>query len=178
MNPLNAVAQESNRQLKNSITRLRSQLPLAVFTYVDVYSAIYALISQIPMQKIKVTSIFGEHVYILVHIDGNMIGIHESSGFVGPFNFCCGSYYGFYIDCGKKSVANGTVYGNPCNNPSRHISWDAKHYSQAANVKIAGRNLNGSLFDPPVSITHACHEFQACMCTIENRLACLYTRKL
>lgn len=43
--PQNMVAQEFNRQLKDKVTLLRSQLPLAAFTYVDVYSAKYALIA-------------------------------------------------------------------------------------------------------------------------------------
>lgn len=79
------------------------------------------------------------------------------AGFVDPFDFCCGSYKGYHIDCGKKAIVNGTVYGNPCHNPSRHISWDGIHYSQAANILIASHILNGSLSDPPVSITEACH---------------------
>ncbi len=43
--PQNEVAQEFNRQLKDRVFKLRAQLPNAVFTYVDVYSAKYALIS-------------------------------------------------------------------------------------------------------------------------------------
>lgn len=43
--PQNAVAQEFNRQLKDMVLKLRGEHPLAVFTYVDVYSAKYALIS-------------------------------------------------------------------------------------------------------------------------------------
>ncbi|PRQ53906.1 putative alpha-L-fucosidase [Rosa chinensis] len=126
--PTNEVAQEFNRQLKNSVLHLRKQLPLAVFTYVDVYSAKYTVISNA-----------------------------KNEGFVDPFDFCCGSYKGYHIDCGKKAIVNGTVYGNPCNNPSRHISWDGIHYSQAANILLANQIINGSLSDPPVSITEACH---------------------
>lgn len=42
----NEVAQEFNRQLKDGLYRLRTQLPDAVLTYVDIYSAKYALISE------------------------------------------------------------------------------------------------------------------------------------
>ncbi|XP_024029514.1 GDSL esterase/lipase At3g27950 isoform X1 [Morus notabilis] len=126
--PQNAVAQEFNRQLKDMVLKLRSDHPLAVLTYVDVYSAKYALISSA-----------------------------KDLGFVDPLEFCCGSYYGYHIDCGKKATVNGTVYGNPCKDPSRHISWDGIHYSQAANIWIAKHILNGSLSDPPVSIREACH---------------------
>lgn len=45
MKPQNEVAQEFNRQLKDMVFQLRAQLPNAAFTYVDVYSAKYALIS-------------------------------------------------------------------------------------------------------------------------------------
>ncbi|XP_021298979.1 GDSL esterase/lipase At3g27950 [Herrania umbratica] len=126
--PLNAVAMEFNRQLKDKISRLKTQLPFAKFTYVDVYSAKYALISSA-----------------------------KTLGYVDPVNFCCGSFYGYQINCGKKAIVNGTVYGNPCNHPSRHISWDGIHYSQAANMWVADRILNGSLSDPPVPIQDACH---------------------
>ena len=79
------------------------------------------------------------------------------TGFVDPFEFCCGSFYGYHINCGQRATVNGTVYGNPCHNPSMHISWDGIHYSDAANLWIAKRILNGSLSDPPVSIGEACY---------------------
>lgn len=78
------------------------------------------------------------------------------AGFVNPLEFCCGSYYGYHINCGKKAIINGTVYGNPCNNPSQHVSWDGIHYSQAANQWIAKQILYGYLSDPPVSVVKAC----------------------
>ncbi|KAB2075687.1 hypothetical protein E1A91_A07G247500v1 [Gossypium mustelinum] len=124
----NEAAMEFNKQLKNKITWLRTQLPFAKFTYVDVYSAKYDLISNA-----------------------------KKLGFVDPFNFCCGSFYGYHINCGKKATVNGTVYGNPCDHPSNHISWDGIHYSETANMLVSNRILNGSLSDPPVSIQDACH---------------------
>ncbi|XP_012460539.1 GDSL esterase/lipase At3g27950 [Gossypium raimondii] len=117
----NEVAVEFNRQLKDMISQLRAQLPFARFTYVDVYSAKYTLVSDA-----------------------------KNLGFVEAVNFCCGN-------CMKKGMANGTVYGNPCNHPSKHISWDGIHYSQAANTWVAERILNGSFSDPPLSIQSACH---------------------
>ncbi|GMJ09354.1 hypothetical protein like AT5G14450 [Hibiscus trionum] len=113
----NEVAMEFNRQLKDKIYQLRAQLPFARFTYVDVYSAKYALISGA-----------------------------TSLGFVEAVNICCGN-------CRK----NGTVYGSPCNHPSKHISWDGIHYSEAANLWVAERIMNGSFSDPPVSIQSACY---------------------
>ncbi|XP_031265289.1 GDSL esterase/lipase At5g14450-like [Pistacia vera] len=123
----NEVTQEFNKQLKNKISELRVQLPNAALTYVDVYSVKYALVRYA-----------------------------KNQGFVDPLNFCCGSYYGFQIDCGKKAVVNGTVYGNPCDHPSMHIFWDGFHYSEAANLWVANRILNGSFSDPSLSIHQVC----------------------
>ncbi|XWS15335.1 hypothetical protein CRYUN_Cryun35bG0086900 [Craigia yunnanensis] len=127
--PQNKMAKEFNRQLKEKVSQLRIQLPSAAFTYVDVYSAKYELISNA-----------------------------KNQGFVDPSNFCCGSYgyHGHHVDCGKK--VNGTVYGNSCSHPSRHISWDGIHLTEAANLWVANRILNGSFADPPVSIEEACHQ--------------------
>ena len=64
-------------------------------------------------------------------------------GSVDPFEFCCGSFYGYrHIMCGKKATVNGTIYGNPWDNPSMRISWDGIQYSEAANLWIAKQILN------------------------------------
>ncbi|XP_044479063.1 GDSL esterase/lipase At3g27950-like [Mangifera indica] len=125
--PQNEIAQEFNRQLKNKISQLRQQLPHAAITHVDVYSVKYALISNA-----------------------------KNQGFVEPMNFCCGSYYRYHINCGNEAIVNGTVYGNPCHHPSRHISWDGIHYSQAANLWVANHILMGSFSDPSISIDQVC----------------------
>lgn len=44
--PFNGVAQLFNSKLKETVIQLRKQFPLAVFTYVDVYTVKYSLISQ------------------------------------------------------------------------------------------------------------------------------------
>ncbi|WCJ20968.1 GDSL-like Lipase/Acylhydrolase superfamily protein [Euphorbia peplus] len=123
----NDAAQAFNRQLQKRLSELKTQLPDSVFTYVDVYSVKYQLISTA-----------------------------KSQGFVNPVEFCCGSYYGYHIDCGKTAHVNGTVYGNPCKYPSRHISWDGIHYSQAANLWVANHILNGSRSYPAFSVEKAC----------------------
>lgn len=43
--PFNEVAMEFNRQLKYVVSKLKAQLVHSTFTYVDVYSAKYSLIS-------------------------------------------------------------------------------------------------------------------------------------
>ncbi|XP_030544801.1 GDSL esterase/lipase At3g27950 isoform X3 [Rhodamnia argentea] len=50
--PQNEVAQDFNKQLKDRILQLRAQLSAAVFTYVDVYSAKYSLISEAKDQDV------------------------------------------------------------------------------------------------------------------------------
>ena len=83
--------------------------------------------------------------------------IEIGAGFLSPVSFCCGSFHGFHLNCGKKEVVNGTVYeNNACNDPSKHISWDGIHYSETANLWIADHILNGSFSDPPLPIDKAC----------------------
>lgn len=107
------------------------------------------------MQRAKVIFLQFHHWFRIIYLYYNFYG-WLNAGFVSPLEFCCGSYYGYHIDCGKKAIINGTVYGNPCKNPSQHISWDGIHYSQAANQWIAKQILYGSFSDPPVSIENAC----------------------
>ncbi|CAL5371083.1 unnamed protein product [Camellia sinensis] len=126
--PYNKVAEEFNKQLKDRISQLRAQLSNATFTYVDVYSAKYALISNA-----------------------------KNLGFEDPMKFCCGSYYGYHVNCGNTAIVNGTIYGKPCNDPSKHISWDGIHYSQASNLFLSKLIVNGSFSDPPRSLADACH---------------------
>lgn len=42
----NEVAQEFNKQLKEQVSELRTQLPGAALYYIDIYSAKYSLISE------------------------------------------------------------------------------------------------------------------------------------
>ncbi|KAJ8563369.1 hypothetical protein K7X08_031821 [Anisodus acutangulus] len=124
----NKVAREFNKQLKDRISHLRAELPHATFTYVDIYSAKYQLISTAKKQ-----------------------------GFGDPLKFCCGWYYKDYeVACGQTSIVNGTEYGKACRDPRKYISWDGIHYTDAANVWLAKSILNGSFSDPPVPIEKSC----------------------
>ncbi|KAK6922293.1 GDSL lipase/esterase [Dillenia turbinata] len=127
----NEVAQEFNRQLKEMVSQLRVQLPDAVLTYVDVYSAKYSLINKA-----------------------------KKYGFTNPLGYCCGHIGDYRLPCGKKATLNGKeLYGaSSCSKPETYISWDAIHYSHAANIWIADRILNGSHSDPPIPVTEACHK--------------------
>jgi phospholipase/lecithinase/hemolysin len=127
----NDMAVEFNKQLKDRVIKLRAELPDAAITYVDVYAAKYGLISNA-----------------------------KNQGFVDPLKICCGHHENdVNIWCGNTANVNGTeIFGASCGNPSLFISWDGVHYSQAANQWIANHVLNGSLSDPPIPITHACHK--------------------
>ncbi|XVF43889.1 hypothetical protein PTKIN_Ptkin02bG0077000 [Pterospermum kingtungense] len=78
-------------------------------------------------------------------------------GLVGPFINCCGHFGDYHVICGKTVAVNGTkIFGASCGEPTKHISWDGVHYSEAANQCVANRILDGSHSDPPVPITKAC----------------------
>ncbi|KAM2334023.1 hypothetical protein ACFXTH_011625 [Malus domestica] len=128
LKPHNEVAQEFNRKLKERVLSLRTQLSDAVLTYVDIYTAKYTLINEA-----------------------------EKYGFSSPLVQCCGSYGDYHVHCGMKAIVNGTEVEALCSNPSKYISWDGVHYSDAANEWIANQIMDGSFSDPPVSITEACH---------------------
>ncbi|KAI8533582.1 hypothetical protein RHMOL_Rhmol10G0021300 [Rhododendron molle] len=80
--------------------------------------------------------------------------------FTDPLKICCGHHENYdHVWCGQKASINGTqYYGASCASPSTFFSWDGVHYSDAANHWIADRILNGSLSEPPILITHACHK--------------------
>ncbi|PIM97934.1 Alpha-L-fucosidase [Handroanthus impetiginosus] len=127
----NDMALEFNKKLKDEIAKLRKELSDAAVVYVDMYSAKYELISHA-----------------------------KNLGFEDPFEICCG-YHGIGYDvwCGNKGNVNGTeVFAGSCANPSKVISWDSVHYSEAANHWVANRILNGSLSDPPIDVKRACNK--------------------
>ncbi|XP_074316327.1 GDSL esterase/lipase At5g14450 [Silene latifolia] len=131
LNSQNAKAVEFNKQLKDAVTKLRTKLPEAAITYVDLYAAKYGLISKT-----------------------------KSLGWADPKKVCCGYHEKYdHVWCGTKGViGNGTsVYGSVCSHPELHASWDGVHYTEAANHWFANHILNGSLSDPPVPISHACY---------------------
>ncbi|XP_060171809.1 GDSL esterase/lipase At3g27950-like [Lycium barbarum] len=124
----NKVAREFNKQLKDRISHLRAELPHAAFTYVDIYSAKYQLISSA-----------------------------KKEGFGDPLKFCCGWYNnGTEVACGQTATVNGTEHGKASSDPTKYISWDGIHYTDAANVWLAKSILSGSFSDPPVPIEQSC----------------------
>ncbi|XP_041011073.1 GDSL esterase/lipase At5g14450-like isoform X3 [Juglans microcarpa x Juglans regia] len=125
----NKIAQEFNRQLQEKVSQHRVQLPDAILTYTDIFSAKYNLISEA-----------------------------KKLGFANPLGYCCGHFGDYNVRCGEKALNGTEVFGVSCSNLSVYISWDGVHYSHAANRWIANQILDGKLSDPPIPITEACRK--------------------
>ncbi|KAH9625359.1 hypothetical protein KSS87_015188 [Heliosperma pusillum] len=132
--PFNELAQYFNKKLKEIVVLLRKELPHATFTYVDVYSVKYDLLS------------------------------HATKyGFGYSLRACCGHggkyNYNRNIGCGGKITVKGkqVLIGKSCKDPSIAINWDGVHYTEAANKWIFDRIVNGSYSDPPLSLEMACY---------------------
>ncbi|QCD84658.1 GDSL esterase/lipase At3g26430-like [Vigna unguiculata] len=127
--PFNEVAEYFNKRLKETVEKLREELPEAKITYVDVYRVKYTLISNA-----------------------------EKYGFEKGVIACCGhgGKYNFNNRerCGASKRVNGTevVIAKSCEDPSVRIIWDGIHYTEAANNWIFLQILNGSFSDPPTSL--------------------------
>ncbi|XP_072950722.1 GDSL esterase/lipase ACHE [Typha angustifolia] len=127
----NDVAKIYNMKLKETVAQLRKDLPLAAFTYVDVYTAKYEL---------------------FLHA--------KKYGFEHPLVACCGhgGEYNHDVGCGGKMVVNNTevLVGKSCEEPSKSICWDGVHYTEAGNKIVFDQIAAGALSDPPVPIRMAC----------------------
>ncbi|CAJ2669668.1 unnamed protein product [Trifolium pratense] len=129
VNYQNDLAKEFNKKLKDKVVKLREQFLDTSFIYVDMFSAKYELISNA-----------------------------NKSGFVDPSKICCGYHEdGYHVYCGNKKTINGKeIVPGSCDDPSKYISWDGVHYTEAANHWIANRILDGSFSDPPLPISQSC----------------------
>ncbi|OAY58266.1 esterase [Manihot esculenta] len=130
----NEVAQHFNSRLKETIAQLRKEIPSAAFTYVDIYSVKYSLISQ-----------------------------PQEYGFELPLVACCG-YGGKYNNsktarCGSPAIINGSqiILDSSCDRPWVRVSWDGVHYTEAANKFTFDQISTGAFSDPPIPLNFACH---------------------
>ncbi|KAL3835620.1 hypothetical protein ACJIZ3_010356 [Penstemon smallii] len=145
--PYNEVAEYFNLRLKETLVKLRNELPLAAITYVDLYSVKYSLISQAK----KLGKLMFNEIIIII------------TGFENPFEVCCGHggkyNYNRFIKCGTKSVVNGTeiVLAKSCSDPSVRISWDGTHFTEAANKWIFDQIVDGSFSYPRIPLKFACN---------------------
>ncbi|KAL2320186.1 hypothetical protein Fmac_029155 [Flemingia macrophylla] len=129
VNYQNDMAKEFNKKLKNIVVKLRAEFPDSSLIYVDMFSAKYEIISKA-----------------------------NKEGFVDPSEICCGYHEdGYHLYCGNKAMINGKeIFAGSCDDPSKYISWDGVHYTEAANRWIANKIINGSFSDPPLPIAHSC----------------------
>ncbi|PKU80313.1 GDSL esterase/lipase At3g26430-like [Dendrobium catenatum] len=130
----NKVAQQFNKKLNETLVELRKQLPRAVITYVDIYSAKYSLFLK-----------------------------PAKYGFKDPLRVCCGhgnNKYNFdpNVLCGSKATVNGSVVllGRSCREPSKKVVWDGIHYTDAANKVVFDLISTGRFSHPPRSLKRAC----------------------
>ncbi|KDP32799.1 hypothetical protein JCGZ_12091 [Jatropha curcas] len=127
----NKAAQYFNLRLKESIAQLRKELPLAAFTYVDIYSVKYSLFAE-----------------------------PEKYGFELPLVACCG-YGGMYnfsgsVRCGDNVRVNGSQIVVSCDRPSVRVNWDGIHYTEAANKFVFDQISTGAFSDPHTPLNMAC----------------------
>ncbi|KAL2892064.1 hypothetical protein RDABS01_007973 [Bienertia sinuspersici] len=75
---------------------------------------------------------------------------------------CCGQGGGPYnfnpkVFCGNTKLINGsTLTATACEDPSKYVSWDGIHATEAANKFVTLAILNGSYFDPPYPLHRVC----------------------
>jgi len=48
------------------------------------------------------------------------------------------------------------MVGNSCDEPSKRVSWDGVHFTEAANKFVFDQIVAGALSDPPVPLKRAC----------------------
>ncbi|KAG6508090.1 GDSL esterase/lipase At3g26430-like [Zingiber officinale] len=131
--PFNHVAQLFNRKLNQTLSQLRKDLPLGVFTYVDIYSVKRELLSH-------------------AHQHGFELPLVACCGHGGKYN------YNINIGCGSTVTKNGkeVMVGKACQNPSKRIIWDGVHYTDTANKWIFQQIMDGKFSDPPIPLRLAC----------------------
>ncbi|KAE9601255.1 hypothetical protein Lal_00023777 [Lupinus albus] len=132
--PLNEMSQYYNLKLKETITRMRKEMPKATFIYVDMY-------------KVKYTLITHAHEY------GFEQGIIACCGNGGKYNFNDAAR------CGATKLVDGkkVIIANSCKYPNVRIIWDGIHYTEAANHWFFKQIVNGSFSDPPIPLNMACN---------------------
>ncbi|XP_023883879.1 GDSL esterase/lipase At3g26430 [Quercus suber] len=132
--PFNDLAQHFNSKLKEAVVQLRKDLPLAAFTYVDVYSVKYNLFTQT-----------------------------KRLGFKESLKTCCGFgrklNYNKDVVCGATKKVHGkeVLVAKACKDPLVWINWDGVHYTEAANKYVFDQIVGGSFSDPPIPVKLACH---------------------
>ncbi|KAK8970141.1 GDSL esterase/lipase [Platanthera guangdongensis] len=129
----NNAVDDYNILLKETLRRIRSQLPNANVIYVDTNSVKLEL-SRHP----------------------------RNYGLKYGTKSCCGSGGGAYnydplVFCGNTKEINGVnLTATACGDPQNYVSWDGIHATEAMNRIITRDVLRGSRFDPPFPLARLC----------------------
>lgn len=92
--------------------------------------------------------------------------LYVCKGFEQPFVACCGhgGEHNFTpnVVCGMTVNDKGSnVFVGACQDPSKRITWDGIHYTEAANKAVFDKISTGEFSDPPVPLKQACHQSTA-----------------
>ncbi|KAL9248068.1 hypothetical protein vseg_021430 [Gypsophila vaccaria] len=121
----NQLAQTFNQLLKDKVSLLQTKLPHSSLVYVDIYSAKYSLIR-----------------------DATQHGFDDRLGYC--CKDCANAVNPYWIRTVENEQSN--VSKKACHDPTKYISWDGAHYTEAANHLIADHIFDGSSYDPLVNL--------------------------
>ncbi|KAK1295052.1 GDSL esterase/lipase [Acorus calamus] len=176
--PLNKMVEYFNDELNKTMVQLRKELPLAVLTYVDIYSAKYELISHAAKyaegrstirpqnQSFAISGLYPFSLDIQLPQFAQCKSRSQlvaKQGFEHPLKACCGYGGGKYnfnrsIRCAIPTMVNGTlISAKSCKDPSTRITFDGYHFTEAANKWMFDHIHTGAYSDPPLSLEEACH---------------------
>ncbi|KAH9622444.1 hypothetical protein KSS87_016668 [Heliosperma pusillum] len=113
---VNELAQAFNLLLKDKVSLLRTKLQDSSLVYVDIYSAKYSLIRDA-----------------------------KRYGFLHSFRYCCDECFKNNNPYWNRTIDDQIPANAYCDDPSKYISWDSEHYTEAANYWIANKIFDDSL---------------------------------
>lgn len=145
----NQLAQSFNAQLRSLVTELSTNLQGSQFVYADVYHIVDDILQNFMSYGMNVLD-FTAHIRVrtfnLLYIL-NRIFLICSTGFENANSACCrvAGRFGGLIPCGSPSKV--------CEDRSKFVFWDPYHPSDAANVIVARRLMDGDSSDiTPINI--------------------------
>jgi lysophospholipase L1-like esterase len=151
---LNDFAEEHNRALRRMLDHVRPRDPtVAVVVYADYYGAILEITRSPQKHGMHGGSYRRRRFNCMLRITIQSRFAHANAGFRKDvaLTACCGD--GGPHNSGKIIACNATSI--LCPDPSRHISWDGIHLTEAAYQFVARGVLDGP-YAAPSSILSKC----------------------